>query len=339
MRIPLDPRRRRGKVNPDGSMTIVEHLYELRHRLIFALLFVFLGALVGFFWYTHRVGPIESLGELIRGPYCSLPAHMRADLTGDGECRLLATGVFDQFMLRLKVGITAGVILASPFWFYQLWAFIVPGLHKHERRYAYWFVTVAAGLFIAGSVLAYFVVAHAFSFLLSVGSEVQVTALSGKEYFSFLLNLLVIFGFSFEVPLLILALNLVGVLPYSRLKKWRRGIMFALVVFAAVANPASDPFSMIALAAALIVLFEIAVQIARVHDRRKGVGREDWSELPDDEASPTVTGSGAVAPASSVASPAPVGGSGQVSASHHVGAPAPVRREPLRKSTDFDDIL
>jgi sec-independent protein translocase protein TatC len=269
-------------------MTLRDHIYELRHRLGLAILFILLGGVLGFLWFQYRVGPIPSLGHLITGPYCDLPGGTVRFEPIPGKCQLLQTQPFEAFLIQFKIGIAAGMVLTAPLWLYQVWAFITPGLYARERKFALIFVGFATALFAIGAVLAYFVLPKGLQVLVSFGGDQFVTALAADKYISFLLTLLFIFGVSFELPLLIVMLNRVGILPYQNLKKWRRGIIFALFIFAAFATPGTDPVSMVALGVAMALLFEVAVQISRVHDRRK-LRREEaesQTDLDDDEASP-----------------------------------------------------
>ncbi|NLP38393.1 MAG: twin-arginine translocase subunit TatC [Corynebacterium pollutisoli] len=302
-------------------MSLVEHLQELRRRVIISLLALLAGTIVGFIWYQHAPFGTMPLGEILRGPYCELPPESRADFTRDGECRLLATRPFEMFMLRLKVGALAGLVLSSPVWLYQIWAFIVPGLHKKERRSTFTFVTLAVMLFVLGALIAYFIVGFALEFLMTMGTEFAVSALTGQDYYNFLLGLLVIFGVSFEVPLIIIMLNIVGVLEYQTLKEKRRMIILILFVFAAFMTPGQDPFSMVVLAACLVLLVEMAIQFTRINDKKRQRERPEWMDLDDESASPLNTAPGGTD------APAPI------------SRPAPVDTPRPTHTSGFDDVL
>lgn len=296
---------RRKRKNPTGDMTLVEHLSELRRRVMISLVAVVIGTVIGFIWYQNAPFGMAPLGEIIRGPYCNLPSELRADFTGDGECRLLATTPFEMFMLRLKVGALAGLVLSSPVWLTQVWGFITPGLHRNEKRYTFTFVSLAVVLFVAGAVLAYFVLDQGLYILMSIGSEFQVAALTGHEYYNFLLALITIFGVSFELPLIIIMLNLAGVLRYEHVKEKRRLIIVGLFAFAAFMTPGQDPFSMLALALSMCLLVELAFQFCRLHDKKAATEKPEWMKLDDDEASGPVTSSGPIAASAPVTAAAP----------------------------------
>ncbi len=263
-------------------MTLVAHLTELRNRVAKALLALLVATAVAFWWYEH------GLGDFIRAPYCGLDPSLRYGGDADGGCGLLITDVFGGVFIRLKVSFLAGAVLSAPVWLYQLWAFVTPGLKRNEKRYGITFVVVSTTLFALGAVLAYVSLSAGLELLLSLAGDGVVIALTAQDYIGFVLSLLVAFGVSFEVPLVAVALNAVGVLSYEVLRRSRRWIFFLTIVFAAFVTPTQDPFTMLLMAGPMILLFELAIQIARVVDRRRA--RRDATEhfhgLSDDEASP-----------------------------------------------------
>lgn len=312
---------RRGKPpkTPDGTMPLMEHLHELRRRLFLATLGIGLGTVVGFIWFGHGIPVIglPSLSDILTGPYCAVPIDRRFDFGSPDECKLLATGPFSALELQLKSALIAGVVLAVPVWLYQLWAFVTPALYSKERKYAVIFVSSGAVLFTAGAVLAYVVIREGLTVLLGFGGDATIAALSPDSYFSFLIAMIIIFGVSFELPLLLIMLNRIGVVQGAKLAEWRRYAIFGLTVFAGLVVPGNDPITMLALAVSLALLYELSVQLAKVHDRRKR-RQEAKQELSDDEATPLAdlptaeVGASAdsmvapVAPATPVAAPGPV---------------------------------
>lgn len=285
----------------DGSMTLMEHLNELRIRLFRASLAILLGFGVGL-WLG---GPVR---RLLQEPYCTLPTSRSAT----GACNFVQLGPADVFLLNLKIALWVGLIVAAPIWLYQLWAFIAPGLHRHERRYAYFFTAVAAPLFAAGAVLAYFVVHKGLQFLMQFAGDDINTTLEVTRYISFVTNLIMLFGVAFEFPLIVLMLNLVGLASAKKLLGWWRIAVFLFFLFSAIVTPTPDPFGMTALAVCLSALYFGAVGVAFLNDRRRGRGREVYEGLGDDEISPLtydrepVEAGERIDPVAPVAAPAPL---------------------------------
>ncbi len=260
-------------------MTLVAHLTELRNRVAKALLALALGAVVGFLWYDR------GLLEFLTRPYCSVPPELR--FQGSEDCQLVVLDVFGGVLLRLKIGLIAGAVLSSPFWLYQLWAFITPGLKRAEKRYTVAFVAASTTLFALGAVLAYVTLYKGLELLLTLAGDEVAFQLTAPDYLGFVISLLVAFGLSFELPLIAVALNLVGVLSHAALARSRRWIFFLTIVFAAFITPTQDPFTMLAMALPMVLLFEMAIQIARFVDRRRArrEALEHFHDVGDDEAS------------------------------------------------------
>jgi sec-independent protein translocase protein TatC len=257
---------RRRRSNPEGRMSVMDHLRELRRRIIWILLIVAFGAIFGWIFYSHIL-------DFLRHPYCEVPAKYR--FTQNGQCVLVYHGVLDGFTTRLKVSAIAGAVLTAPLWLYQIWAFVTPGLRKNERKYTIIFVIVSTVLFVAGMSLAYLVLAKGLKIVIEQGGYGTAAQLTVSDYISFVTLMLVIFGAAFEVPLLVVMANMAGALSARVLKKSQRIAIFLIFLFAAVATPSTDPFTMCAMAVPMVLLFEGAVLFAVLHDRRKARRREE----------------------------------------------------------------
>jgi sec-independent protein translocase protein TatC len=243
-------------------MPVLDHLRELRRRLITVLLIIVAGGIVGWLLYGHIL-------EFLRHPYCSVPAKYRYIANNTQQCALVYHGVLDGFTTRLKVCAIAGAVFTGPLWLYQIWAFITPGLRKNERRYTLWFIFFSTILFAAGVTLAYVVLSKGLRFVLEQAGSGAVAQLTVSDYISFVTLMLVVFGAAFELPLLIVMANFAGVLSARVLKRTRRVTIFLIFLFAAIATPSTDPFTMCAMAVPMWLLFEVALVVATVHDRRK----------------------------------------------------------------------
>jgi sec-independent protein translocase protein TatC len=254
-------------------MSVLDHLRELRRRLIIIVLIVAAGAVIGWEFYA----PIL---EFLKHPYCSVPAKYRYQPPGAKNCVLTYQGVLDGFTARLQISVIAGAVLTGPLWLYQIWAFITPGLRAKERKYTIAFIISSTVLFAAGMALAYVVLAKGLNVLLRTGTDQTQAILTVTKYIGFVTLMLVVFGAAFELPLLVVMANLAGVLPAKLLKRTQRISIFLIFVFAAVTTPSTDPFTMCAMALPMVVLFEGAVLLAIIHDRRKA--RREPEEEPDD---------------------------------------------------------
>ena len=193
----------------------------------------------------------------------------------------------DSFYLRIKVALIVGVILSSPVWLYQVWAFIAPGLYSREKKWSYIFLGTAVPLFLIGITLCYWSLGRSMHYLLGltptgVGNYIQVDL-----YMSFVMAMVLAFGLAFELPLLIVMLNLAGILTHQRFRKWRRVMIFGVFLIAGMANPSPDPITMLILGGGCAALVEVAELIVWSNDRRRARLHPDpYAGLADDELSP-----------------------------------------------------
>jgi len=265
------------RANPEGRMALVDHIRELRNRVTKALIGLGIGMIVGFIFF-HREWAV------IQQPFCNAIGGCKKG-TGTTNTSLVIQGVLDPFYLRVKIAFIIGVILSSPVWLYQLWAFIAPGLYSREKRWTYAFLGTSVPLFAGGVVLAYSVMGRGLHYLLGMTPGDVLNLPSVNTYLSYVMMMLLGFGLAFELPLVLVVLNLVGILTHARFKKWRRVMIFAVFVFAGIASPSPDPITMLMLAVPCIALVEIAEVIVWAHDRRR-VGTSPYEGLADDDLAP-----------------------------------------------------
>jgi sec-independent protein translocase protein TatC len=261
-------------VPDDGTMTLIEHLRELRNRVIKGVLAILAATIASFFFY-------EQLFELLTEPFQTTVDDLAEEEGLDATLTL--TGVADAFTLQIKTCLVAGIVIASPVWLYQIWAFIVPGLHPRERRWTRVFAAIAGPLFLLGVAVGYYVLPKGLSILLDFTPADVSNLIEVSRYLSFILRMLLVFGVSFEIPLFVILLNLAGVVTGRALGRARAWIVLGTFVFAAVATPSTDPISMLFLALPMTLLFMLSEAIARFIDRRRGI--HDYEAWSDDEQS------------------------------------------------------
>ncbi len=251
-------------------MALVEHLRELRNRFLIAAGAILLATVPGWMWYEPVVGRL--LEPLV---------------ANGGEANF--PGLTDAFAVHVQVSLFVALIISSPIWVYQIWAFIVPGLTTREKRTALAFMVTAIPLFLAGCYLAYLTLPKAVEILISFNTLPGARNLMiASDYFGFTTRFILAFGLAFLLPIFMVGLNLAHVLPARlMLRGWRFAVIF-IFIFAAVMTPTPDPWTMLSLALPMVGLYFAAYGVAALVDRRRAKRRPDWADLSDDEASPDI---------------------------------------------------
>jgi sec-independent protein translocase protein TatC len=266
------PRTKKSKSpkNAEGRMSLGEHLIELRNRLFIAGIAIVVACIAG--WYLSDF-VLDALQE---------PIRVIAETQGK-TASLNNETISSAFDMRIQISLTIGLVIASPVWLFQIWAFLVPGLTRREVRYGLGFILTAIPLFLAGCAAGWFVFPHIVELMSSFGVEGSTNVFTAKTYYDFVLKLVIVVGVAFVLPVFLVLLNFVGVLPgMTILKSWRIAIM-AIVLFTAIATPAADVVTMFLLAIPMVILFFAATGIAIINDRRKAKRQVQYDDLTASE--------------------------------------------------------
>jgi len=266
--------------NPEGRMPLMDHIRELRNRVVKIALALGAGMIVGFIFFTR-------IWHVIDRPLCAATIRGQTGCNTLGVNQLALDSPLDPLYLHVKVALIAGVILSSPVWLYQLWAFVAPGLYAREKRWGYLFLATAVPLFLIGVTLAYWSLGRSMHYLLGLTPHGVANLIQVDQYMSFVMAMLLAFGLAFELPLLIVMLNLAGILTHERFRKWRRVMIFGVFLIAGMANPSPDPITMLILGGACAALVEVAEFIVWSNDRRRARLHPDpYADLADDQLAP-----------------------------------------------------
>jgi sec-independent protein translocase protein TatC len=269
----------RRRQNPEGRMPLMDHLRELRNRLVKSILVIIVGMIVALVFSDQTL-------NIVARPFCSavINGHSGCHVVGD---QLVINGVFDSFFLRIKIAFFFALIGTCPVWLYQLWAFIAPGLYGREKKWAYLFTITAVPLFAGGAVLAYVVMDRGLHYLLNLAPQNSLVLPSWDTYLSYFTGMLLGFGIVFELPLVIVMLNMAGILTHERFREWRRMMIFAIFLISGIVNPSPDPWTMLILGGLAVVLVEVAEIFVYFNDKRRARLHPDpYTDLADDELSP-----------------------------------------------------
>ncbi len=239
-------------------MALGDHLRELRRRLLICVGAVAAMLIPAWFLYPWMI-------DVLNAPYCDALTN----LDPDASCKFLETNLLDPFTLRMRIAGYGALFLAMPVILWQLWRFIAPGLYKKERRYALVFTVSATVLFVAGAVTAYLTLTQAVNFLVSIGGpDVEIRSGIGN-FVKLALFMMLAFGVGFQFPVVVVALQMIGVVTPERLSSWRRQAIVLITIIAAGITPSGDPISMFALAIPMYLFYEISIVIGRLWNRRK----------------------------------------------------------------------